>query len=78
MNTDLFGNPLGKPAHESKRRREHLTFRGNVQQGRHGWLRLTPAYSLHIVQEILEDRSENELVLDPFREQGLRLLPAQF
>ncbi len=74
MNTDLFGTPLGNAVHESKRRREHLTFRGNVQQGRHGWLRLTPAYSLHIVQEILEDRSGNELVLDPFSGTGTTLL----
>lgn len=70
MNTDLFETPLGNAVHDPKRRREHLTFRGNVQQGRHGWLRLTPAYSLHIVQEILEDCSENEMVLDPFSGTG--------
>lgn len=70
MITDLFGTPLRNAVHDSKRRREHLTFRGNVQQGRHGWLRLTPAYSLYVVQEILEDCSANELVLDPFSGTG--------
>lgn len=27
-------------------RRTHLTFKANVEQGRHGWLRLTLAYSV--------------------------------
>ncbi len=51
-------------------RREHLTFRGNVKQGRHGWLRLTPAYSLHIVEQLLEHRSHRDIVLDPFSGTG--------
>lgn len=70
MNTDLFGNPLEHTVRDSQRRQAQLTFRGNVQKGRHGWLRLTPAYSLHVVQEILSDHADNELVLDPFSGTG--------
>jgi len=47
-------------------KRDRLTFRGNVKHGRHGWLRLTPAYGLHVVEEILSTASESEVVLDPF------------
>ena len=71
MKVDLFGDlrtdPQGK---ESQRRRDHLTFRGNVRQGRHGWLRLTPAYSLHVVREVLEDCTSADWVLDPFSGTG--------
>jgi hypothetical protein len=42
------------------------TFRSNRLQGRHGWLRLTPAYSVHVVEEMLESRGDPGLVLDPF------------
>ncbi|MBI1852035.1 MAG: SAM-dependent methyltransferase, partial [Planctomycetes bacterium] len=51
-------------------RRDHLTFRGNVKGGRHGWLRLTPAYSLHVVEEILEDSARGTRALDPFSGSG--------
>ncbi len=43
-----------------------MTFRGNTKRGRHGWLRLTPAYSLHVVNEILANTEPDELILDPF------------
>lgn len=48
------------------RRRDHLTFKGNRSQGRHGWLRLTPAYSLHLVQDLVAGLSAHDVVLDPF------------
>jgi hypothetical protein len=71
MNTDLFGHPIanGKPA-KGLGRRDHLTFRGNVALGRHGWLRLTPAYSLHLVQELLKQSGPHEFVLEPFSGTG--------
>ena len=47
-------------------RRDHLTFKGNRSQGRHGWLRLTPAYSLHLVQDLVAGLSQQDAVLDPF------------
>jgi len=28
-------------------RSDYLTFKGNLRQTRYGWLRLTPAYSVH-------------------------------
>lgn len=43
-----------------------LTFRANRVEGRHGWLRLTPAYSVHLVREIVQDLSATDRVLDPF------------
>jgi len=50
----------------SVRRQEHLTFKGNLSNGRHGWLRLTPAYSLHLVQHLLAGLSNHDVVLHPF------------
>lgn len=67
----LFGQPLtdDRAAH-ALGRRDHLTFRGNVAVGRHGWLRLTPAYSLALVRELLKDCSSDALVLEPFSGTG--------
>lgn len=50
--------------------RAELTFRGNVRQGRHGWLRLTPAYSVQVVQQILDGLEHPGRVLDPFSGTG--------
>lgn len=55
--------------------RERFTFRGNLRDSRHGWLRLTPAYSLHLVRALAAERSRPELpVLDPFCGTGTTLL----
>jgi len=51
---------------EAMSRKDHLTFRANRSQGRHGWLRLTPAYSVHLVEELVAQCGPEELVLDPF------------
>lgn len=46
---------------------DHLTFKGNLEHTRYGWLRLTPAYSVHLVSELLETQVRNNaIVLDPF------------
>lgn len=46
---------------------QRYTFRGNLRASRHSWLRLTPAYSLHVVRELLGKRAPSRLpVLDPF------------
>ncbi len=47
-------------------RHDHLTFKGNLRQTRYGWLRLTPAYSVHQVAELLGDVDQRAVVLDPF------------
>lgn len=52
-----------------------ITFRGNLRSTRHGWLRLTPAYSVQLVRELLARRSLPHLpVLDPFCGTGTTLL----
>jgi len=50
--------------------RSDLTFKHNLKRGRHGWLRLTPAYSVKVVQQILENHPETAYVLDPFSGTG--------
>jgi hypothetical protein len=65
--------PLGDgTAHE---RRAELTFRENQRSSRHGWLRLTPAYSLHLVRALLcELDARRDRVLDPFSGTGTTAL----
>jgi hypothetical protein len=48
------------------RQEQHLSFKGNESEGRHGWLRLTPAYSIHLVQDLVAGLSRHDVVLDPF------------
>lgn len=55
------------------RKSERFTFRGNAAATRHGWLRLTPAYSVHFVRELLQDVQSGP-VLDPFCGTGTTLL----
>jgi hypothetical protein len=46
---------------------DHLTFKGNVRGTRYGWLRLTPAYSVHLVAGLLDEHwHRGTMVLDPF------------
>lgn len=47
------------------------TFKYNSSLGRHGWLRLTPAYSVRLVEEILADLNYNpRCVMEPFSGTG--------
>lgn len=49
------------------RRHDHLSFSGNLKQTRYGWLRLTPAYSVHLVNDVLSSiDGADGVVLDPF------------
>lgn len=51
----------------ASRRRDHLSFKGNLRQSRYGWLRLTPAYSVHLVRQLLDEHAgAGAAVLDPF------------
>jgi hypothetical protein len=52
--------------------RELHTFRGNLKSTRHGWLRLTPAYSVRLVDGLLGGAAGP--VLDPFCGTGTTLL----
>lgn len=57
-------------------RNEHLTFKANMGVGRHGWLRLTPAYGVRLVRERLADLPEGSVVTDPFSGTGTTPLAA--
>jgi hypothetical protein len=52
------------------KQRADLTFKYNLKRGRHGWLRLTPAYSVKVARQILENHPEATYVLDPFSGTG--------
>ena len=51
-----------------------VTFRGNLTRRRHGWLRLTPAYSVQLVERLVGDLPPRARVLDPFCGTGTTLL----
>ncbi len=50
----------------SLRQNAEYTFKQNTRAGRHGWLRLTPAYSVTLVNQILSGLQGRERILDPF------------
>ena len=60
----------------SLRQRADYTHRHNAAAGRHGWLRLTPSYSVKIVDEILSAYRPDRRVLDPFCGSGTTALAA--
>lgn len=51
-------------------RKADLTFKYNLKLGRHGWIRLTPAYSVKVVQGILKENDSAKYILDPFSGSG--------
>ncbi len=52
---------------EKLQKSDYLTYKANLKDTRYGWLRLTPAYSYHLVSELLDKESEkNPIILDPF------------
>jgi tRNA/tmRNA/rRNA uracil-C5-methylase (TrmA/RlmC/RlmD family) len=76
-NTALSLFPELAPVDEQKlKRKDHLTFKANRDQGRHGWLRLTPAYSVHLVEELIAQCAPDDLILDPFCGTGTTALVA--
>ena len=58
--------------------RSDYTFKYNRHLGRHGWLRLTPAYSVKLVEEILLKNKRDIHVLDPFSGTATTLLCAGY
>lgn len=58
------------------RQRADLTFKFNRLHGRHGWLRLTPAYSVKLVEEVLGGVALKSSLLDPFSGSGTTPLAA--
>lgn len=61
---------------ERLRQRADYTHKFNAETGRFGWLRLTPAYSVKVVEEIVEGYSAGLNVLDPFCGTGTTALSA--
>ena len=53
-------------AREKLGQRADYTQKFNAKTGRHGWLRLTPAYSVKIVEELIDLYDHPRRVLDPF------------
>ncbi len=51
---------------EDTKQRADYTFKYNSKLGRHGWLRLTPAYSVKLVEELINDTPVDDFILDPF------------
>lgn len=56
-----------KTASNSKlRQRADYTHKHNLKTGRHGWLRLTPAYSVKVVEELIDECERPMRIFDPF------------
>jgi len=62
--------------HEAFARNEHMTFRANMGVGRHGWLRLTPAYGVRLVRERISHLPSGSVIIDPFSGTGTTPLAA--
>ena len=63
---------------DNHKQNAHLTFKHNQHHGRHGWLRLTPAYSVPLVSNILDGHKYAATVLDPFSGTGTTALCAAY
>lgn len=61
---------------DESRQNAHLTFKANVGLGRHGWLRLTPAYSMRLVRAKVAGLPGGSVVTDPFSGTGTTPLAA--
>jgi len=61
---------------EQLRQRADYTHKFNIKTGRHGWLRLTPAYSVKVVEDIVERYGPSLSILDPFCGTGTTALSA--
>jgi len=63
---------------EQLRQRSDYTYKLNAKTGRHGWLRLTPAYSLKIVEELIVGHRKSRRIFDPFCGTGTTVLSAVY
>lgn len=58
--------------------RADYTHRYNLKSGRHGWLRLTPAYSVRVVEELMSRTQGRLRILDPFSGTATTALSASY
>lgn len=63
---------------EQLRQRSDYTYKFNARIGRHGWLRLTPAYSVKIVEELIIEHGQKKRIFDPFCGTGTTVLSAVY
>lgn len=49
-----------------QKQRADFTYKNNLGHGRHGWVRLTPAYSVTLVEQILDEHGTSGPILEPF------------
>ncbi|MCB4821254.1 DNA adenine methylase [Roseicella aerolata] len=69
---------MSMTARELLRRRADYTHKHNLKSGRHGWLRLTPAYSVKVVEDLIERCDRPMRVFDPFSGTGTTALSAAY
>lgn len=60
------------------RQRADYTYKFNSKTGRHGWLRLTPAYSVKVVDELISGQNKAKRIFDPFCGTGTTALSAAY
>src|SRR5262249_30883000 len=70
--------PISSPAQAVLRQRADYTHKFNLRSGRHGWLRLTPAYSVKIVEELIGRYGCPLRILDPFSGTATTALSAAY
>lgn len=63
---------------ELLRQRADYTHKHNLKSGRHGWLRLTPAYSVKVVEDLIEQCDRPMRVFDPFSGTATTVLSAAY
>lgn len=66
------------PERVQLRQRADYTYKFNSRTGRHGWLRLTPAYSVKVVEELISGHNEAKRIFDPFCGTGTTALSAAY
>jgi len=66
------------PERVQLRQRADYTYKFNAKTGRHGWLRLTPAYSVKIVEDIIGAHDAAKRIFDPFCGTGTTALSAAY
>lgn len=58
------------------KQRADLTYKANIEAGRHGWLRLTPAYGINLVYSELAKLPKGSHIIEPFSGSGTTPLAA--
>lgn len=63
---------------DTLKQRADYTHKFNLRSGRHGWLRLTPAYSVKIVEELISACDRPMRIFDPFCGTSTTVLSAAY